>query len=61
MVIRPYQTVGQPLNALLGEVVYVDVAGQDIVSINTYEAAINLLEKRSSLHSDRPHTPMIQL
>jgi len=42
-------------------VIYLDVAGQKIVYLNTFKAAIELLEKRSSLYSDRPQSSMMQL
>jgi len=38
-----------------------DVAGQDLIYLNTHKAAVELLEKRSALYSDRTQTPMIKL
>ncbi|KAI0829316.1 cytochrome P450 [Trametes gibbosa] len=37
-----------------GDVVYLHVFGQGLLFINTYEAAIDLLEKRGSIYSDKP-------
>ena len=36
------------------DVTYVNVAGSPIVILNTYEAAVELLEKRGNLYDDRP-------
>jgi len=44
-----------------GDVLYVDVAGQNLVYLNTCETAVDLLEKRSALYSDRTQTPMAKL
>jgi hypothetical protein len=45
----------------VGDVIHLDVLGQHIIFLNTYERAIDLLEKRSALYSDRVHTPMTEL
>ena len=37
-----------------GDVVSVSVLGQNIVILNTCKAAVDLLEKRSAIYSDRP-------
>lgn len=39
---------------LYGPVSSVTVLGQTIVIINDYESAVELLEKRSTIYSDRP-------
>ena len=44
-----------------GDVVHVNAMGQHIVYLNTYEAACDLLEKRTSKYSDRPMTEMIKM
>ncbi|KAF8708193.1 cytochrome p450, partial [Rhizoctonia solani] len=41
-----------------GDVVYARVLGQDIVLLNSREAALELLERRSSKYSDRPRLVM---
>ncbi|KAI0047445.1 cytochrome P450 [Auriscalpium vulgare] len=38
-----------------GDVVYLNVAGQPIVLLNTQEAAADLLDRRASIYSGRPH------
>jgi hypothetical protein len=38
---------------LAGNVCYLNVMGQSIMFLNTYEAAVDLLEKRGSIYSDR--------
>ncbi|KAG8877882.1 hypothetical protein FRB97_002953 [Tulasnella sp. 331] len=44
-----------------GPLTYLNIAGQPILIINTQEAAIDLLEKRASIYSDRPPLVMIEL
>lgn len=39
---------------LLGPIVYLNVAGQHIVVLNTMQAASGLLDKQGSICSDRP-------
>lgn len=39
-----------------GEMMYVSVLGQGILVINSRRVAVDLLEKRSSIYSDRPHS-----
>lgn len=38
----------------LGPVVYLNIAGQPIVVLNTLKAAGDLLDRRSNIYSDRP-------
>lgn len=38
----------------VGDVVYLHVFGQGLLFLNTYEAAIDLLEKKGSIYSDKP-------
>lgn len=47
--------------ALPGELVYLDVLGQPILLLGSHDAALDLLEKRSALYSDRVHSPMVDL
>jgi hypothetical protein len=37
-----------------GDVIYFNALGRSIIVLNSAEAAIDLLEKRSSIYSDRP-------
>ncbi|KAJ6585681.1 cytochrome P450 [Mycena capillaripes] len=37
-----------------GSVVYLDIAGQPIIVLNNAKAAVDLLDRRASLYSDRP-------
>ncbi|KAH9853928.1 hypothetical protein C2E23DRAFT_884554 [Lenzites betulinus] len=37
-----------------GDVVYIHVFGQGLLFVNTYEAAIDLLEKKGAIYSDKP-------
>ncbi|KAI0676617.1 CyP450 monooxygenase [Trametes maxima] len=49
------------LNRQYGDLVYLDALGQPILILGTHEAAIDLLEKRSSLYSDRVHSTIVDL
>lgn len=40
--------------AYLGEVAYINVLGQDMIILNSSKAAVELLDKRSAIYSDRP-------
>ncbi|KAI9445986.1 cytochrome P450 [Lactarius indigo] len=42
------------------DVIHVDVMGSHIVILNSIKAANELLEKRSSIYSDRPHLVVLQ-
>lgn len=42
-----------------GDVVYVHSFGKPIIILNTYEAVCDLLERRSSIYSDRPYLVML--
>ena len=39
-----------------GEMTYVSVLGQGILVLNSRRVAVDLLEKRSGIYSDRPHS-----
>ncbi|KAJ2934994.1 hypothetical protein H1R20_g2117, partial [Candolleomyces eurysporus] len=41
------------------DILYLNVAGKDIIVLDTSKAANDLLENRSSLYSGRPHLPMV--
>ena len=42
-----------------GDLVYMKVLDKHILVVNSVETARNLLERRSSVYSDRPRMPMI--
>ncbi|KAI0311559.1 cytochrome P450 [Amylostereum chailletii] len=44
-----------------GDIVYLSVAGQSAIIVNTAEAANDLMAKRSSMYSERPRLPLIEL
>lgn len=44
----------------IGDVVYVHIFGQGLVYLNTYEAALDLLDRRGSIYSDKPRLVMVQ-
>ena len=37
-----------------GPIVYINLAGQDVVVLNTLKVAADLLDRRSSIYSSRP-------
>lgn len=37
-----------------GEIVYLNILGQDMVILNSSKAAVDLLDKKSAIYSDRP-------
>lgn len=41
-----------------GELVYLNIFGQGILFVNTHEAAVDLLEKRGAIYSDKPKMVM---
>jgi hypothetical protein len=45
---------------MVGEVMYLDGAGQPIVVLNSLKPTFELLERRSSNYSDRPRFIMAQ-
>lgn len=55
--IRLYQTCS--LLHHLGDVVYIEALGKRIVVLNSAEAAVDLLERRSAIYSDRDTTIMV--
>ena len=42
----------------LGDVVYVRIFGQGLLFLNTYDAALDLLEKKGTIYSDKPQLVM---
>ena len=54
----PLQTSNPPKNVLTrlsGELMYLSALGQGILVINSQRVAVDLLDKRSNIYSDRPH------
>jgi hypothetical protein len=47
-------------NHYAGSLVYLKVLGHPIVFSNTYEATMDLLDKRSLIYSSRPSLPMLR-
>ncbi|CAE6438831.1 unnamed protein product [Rhizoctonia solani] len=45
---------------LKSDVVYLEILGNKIIILNSAEAALDVLEKRSAFHSDRPSLPMVK-
>ena len=45
----------------IGELVSLSMPGQQLLIINSYKVAMELLDKRGSLYSDRPQPPSAQL
>ena len=39
---------------ILGPVVYLNVAGQPVIVLNTQKAAADLFDRRANIYSDRP-------
>lgn len=61
---RPNRDVTRKLSDMLlnaGELTYLNMLGQPMVILNTYEAAVGLLEGRSANTSDRPRIVMAEL
>jgi hypothetical protein len=44
-----------------GDLTYLNVAGQPVVVINSRKAAVELLERRSGIYSDRPHNVVVDI
>src|ERR1700759_692588 len=42
------------------DVIYLNILGQGIIVLDSSEAIMDLLERRSSIYSDRPKVPMIR-
>ena len=47
----------QLLTVCLGEIIYLDILGKELVLLNSEKVANDLLDKRSSIYSDRPQLP----
>jgi hypothetical protein len=38
-----------------GDVIYLNAAGQPVVVLNSHKVAMDLLDRRATIYSDRPH------
>lgn len=45
----------------IGDIMYTNIFGQDIIIVNSVEIATELVDKRSNIYSDRPDIPSIGL
>ncbi|KAF7336353.1 O-methylsterigmatocystin oxidoreductase [Mycena venus] len=52
---------GPPIVPLIGPVMYLEVLGWSMVILDSYEIAIDLLEQRGSIYSDRPRFTLYEL
>jgi hypothetical protein len=50
-----YQKMGE----MFGDVTYFNVLGNHFLVLNSVKAAVDLLEQRSNIYSDRPYIPML--
>ena len=41
-------------NSLVGEITYLNIMGQEMIILNSSKTAIDILDKRSSIYSNRP-------
>ncbi|CUA72710.1 O-methylsterigmatocystin oxidoreductase [Rhizoctonia solani] len=52
-----YIELGKRLNS---DIIYLDMIGQPVIVLNSAQAAVDLLEKRSAIYSDRLCAPMLK-
>ena len=43
------------MGVLQGDLVYLNAAGQPVVVLNSHKVATDLLDRRATIYSDRPH------
>ena len=48
-----------PCITIGSDIIYLNLAGNDVIILDSHEAVTELLEKRSSIYSDRPRMPML--
>ena len=48
------------MHLLPGDIIHLEVLGTHIIVLNSIEATTDLLEKRSTIYSDRPRMPMVK-
>ncbi len=49
------------LTETTGDVLHFNVLGQSIILLNSEKAALDLLDNRAKIYSDRPHVPFVSL
>ncbi|KAG6902622.1 hypothetical protein C0995_014228 [Termitomyces sp. Mi166 len=49
------------LGKVYGDVMYLEILGRPIIVLNSVEAAVDLLDRRSANYSDRPYFPIFEL
>ncbi|KAF7298616.1 Cytochrome P450 [Mycena indigotica] len=54
-----WETFGRFSQESNSDIIHLDVAGMSVVVLSSLEANIDLLEKRSTIYSDRPRAPML--
>ncbi|TCD66268.1 hypothetical protein EIP91_001597 [Steccherinum ochraceum] len=60
-IIRPWETFREWHNRYQSDILHIQVPGQHIILLSTVEDAIELLERRSNIYSDRITPVMIEL
>ena len=56
-------SVLEPTNAflLLGDVVHLNILGRSVILLNSAESTTDLLENRTTIYSDRPRFPIMDM
>ncbi|KAF8993007.1 cytochrome P450 [Cyathus striatus] len=57
--IAPWKTYAKWSKLYKSDVLHLQAAGSSLIILNSYEAAKELLEKRSAIYSSRPHSVML--
>jgi len=55
---REYETYTE-WGKIYGDVIFVQALNKKILILNSVKAAVDLLDKKSAIYSDRPYVPMI--
>ncbi|KAJ4485412.1 cytochrome P450 [Lentinula aciculospora] len=58
--VNPHLTFAQWADQYDSDILHLSVAGRDYIILNSLEAVIDLLDKRSGIYSSRPHLTMLQ-
>ncbi|KAJ7776522.1 cytochrome P450 [Mycena maculata] len=59
MTIRPWEACMQWSKTYNSDIIHLNLAGQSVIVLSSFEATEALLEQRSSIYSDRPEFPMV--
>ena len=51
-----FASIDDVLNDLAGDIIYLNVLGNDVIVLNSVEDAREIMDKRGALHSDRPRS-----